>query len=136
MSLFKNLPLEVAKTVVDFPLENPGFIGAMPFGLINRTVIITPDGYIIQAEILGVKMGPIEMLTAPGELFSEVSLFIKEQMPKYGMILGLTAELLGYIIPLDQWAPGSGEVGESMSMSAYLVPVLTDGMLQVIAELS
>ncbi|KKK57657.1 hypothetical protein LCGC14_3052270, partial [marine sediment metagenome] len=42
-NLFKNLPLEVAKTVVDFPLENPGFIFAMLSGMIDRDVIITPD---------------------------------------------------------------------------------------------
>ena len=134
--LFKNLPLEVAKTLVNLPLENPSFIYAMLSGMINRDVIITPEGFLIQAEIFGIKMGPIEMVSVPGELFSEVSLFIKDQMPKYGMVLGLTTELLGYLIPQDQWSPGSGEVGESMSMSANLVPILTQGLLEVIATLA
>jgi len=133
--IFNNLPMEVAKTTVDLPLENPSFIYAMTRGLINRTVILTDKGYIVRTEVSGVKMGPIEMLTVPGELFSEIALFLKENMPKYGFLLGLTPEELGYIIPPEQWAPGTGEVGESMSMSVKIAPILTEALLQVITEL-
>ena len=80
-------------------------------------------------------MGPIEMVTVPGELFSEIALVVKSQMPRYGFLLGITPEQLGYIIPQDQWAPGSGEVGESNSMSYQMAPLITAALLEVVEAL-
>ncbi len=133
--IFENLPLEVAKTTVELPVENPGFLYLMMMGLIQRTVIPSNGGYLIQTEVSGVKMGPIEMLAVPGELFSEIALFLKAAMPPYGFLLGLTTELLGYIIPPDQWAPETGQIGESMSLGIQTAPILTDALLQVITDL-
>jgi hypothetical protein len=56
-------------------------------------------------------------------------------MPRYGFLLGLTTEELGYIIPPDQWDPAAGEVGESMSMGVQTAPVLMDALYQLIEEL-
>ena len=56
-------------------------------------------------------------------------------MPRYGFLLGLTPEQLGYIIPQDQWAPGTGEVGESNSMSYHMAPLITEALLEVVALL-
>ena len=133
--VFKNLPLEVAKVSVDLPLENQSFIWAILNGLIIRQIIPVDGGYIMQTEVSGIKMGPIEMLTVPGELFSELALLLKGNMPKYGFLLGLTTEALGYIIPPDQWNPGAGEVGESMSVGPKTAPILVDALLQTISEL-
>ena len=104
-------------------------------GLIIREIIPVDGGYLIQTEVSGIKMGPIEMLTVPGELFSELALFLKGNMPKYGFLLGLTTEAIGYIIPPDQWNPGAGEVGESMSVGPKTAPILVDALLQTISEL-
>jgi hypothetical protein len=75
------------------------------------------------------------MLTVPGELFSEDSLFLKQYMPKFGLLLGLTTEELGYIIPPNQWNPGAGEVGESMSMGSKVEPILMEVLLEIISDL-
>ena len=132
---FRNLPLEVAKVEVHLPVENPGFLYLISMGLMQRELIPYDDGYALQAEVSGLKMGPIMMLSVPGELFSEISLSLKEQMPRYGMVLGLTTELLGYIIPPDQWAPGTGEVGESTSLGVRTAPILVEALEQVIKAL-
>lgn len=75
------------------------------------------------------------MVTVPGELFSEIALIVKSEMLKYGFILGLTPEQLGYIIPQDQWAPGTGVVSESNSMSSLIAPLITNAMFEVVEAL-
>ena len=133
--VFKNLPLHTVQVSLELPIENPGFVFLMTNGLIIRDVYLTEEGWKLTTYISGVRMGPIEMVTVPGELFSEISLFVKGYMPKYGFLLGLTPEQLGYIIPQDQWAPGSGEVGESNSMSSQMAPLITDALVEVIEAL-
>jgi len=133
--VFKSLPLQTIQISLELPIENVGFIYLMTNGLIIREVYLTEEGWKLTTYISGVRMGPIEMVTVPGELFSEISLHVKSYMPKYGFLLGLTPEQLGYIIPQDQWAPGSGEVGESMSMSYQMAPLITDALLEVVEAL-
>jgi hypothetical protein len=133
--LFKNLPMKTTKRNVNLPLENQGFIYLMLNKLIIRTIIPVDGGYVVPVELSGIKMGPIEMLTVPGELFSEDSLFLKQYMPKFGLLLGLTTEELGYIIPPNQWNPGANEVGESMSMGSKVEPILMEVLLEIISDL-
>ncbi|MFX1464785.1 MAG: neutral/alkaline non-lysosomal ceramidase N-terminal domain-containing protein [Promethearchaeota archaeon] len=133
--VFKNLPLQLVQISLELPIENPGFIYLMTHGLILREVYLTEEGWKLTTFISGVRMGPIEMVTVPGELFSEISLLVKSYMPKYGFLLGLTPEQLGYIIPQDQWAPGTGEVGESNSMGYQMAPLITEALLEVVAAL-
>lgn len=133
--VFKNLPLQTTQISLELPIENSGFVFLMTNGLIQRDVYLTEDGWKLTTFISGIRMGPIEMVTVPGELFSEIALVVKSQMPKYGFLLGITPEQLGYIIPQDQWAPGSGEVGESNSMSYQMAPLITAALLEVIEAL-
>ncbi|MHA1988819.1 MAG: hypothetical protein ACW98D_19545 [Promethearchaeota archaeon] len=133
--VFNNLPVQLVQISLELPIENPGFVYLMTNGLILREVYLTEEGWKLTTFISGVRMGPIEMVTVPGELFSEISLLVKSYMPKYGFLLGLTPEQLGYIIPQDQWAPGTGEVGESNSMSYDMAPLITDALLEVVAAL-
>ncbi|GAG76129.1 unnamed protein product, partial [marine sediment metagenome] len=70
-----------------------------------------------------------------GELFSAISLFLKENLPKYGFLLGLTTEELGYIIPANEFGQDPGEIGESLSMGPQTAPIMIEGLLQIIAEL-
>jgi hypothetical protein len=108
----------------------------MTHGLLFREYYQDEEGYKLTTYISGVKMGPIEMVTVPGELFSEIALHVKSYMPKYGFLLGLTPEQLGYIIPQDQWAPNSGEVGESNSMGYPTAPLITEALLEVVQALN
>jgi len=133
--VFKNLPLQTTQISLELPIENFGFVYLMTNGLIMRDVYLTEDGWKLTTYISGVRMGPIEMVTVPGELFSEIALVVKSQMPRYGFLLGITPEQLGYIIPQDQWAPGSGEVGESNSMSYQMAPLITAALLEVVEAL-
>ena len=130
--VFKSLPLQLAQISLELPIENFGFVYLMTNGLMDRDVYLTEEGWKLTTFISGVRMGPIEMITVPGELFSEIGLFVKSYMPKYGFLLGLTPEQLGYIIPQDQWAPGSGEVGESNSMSYQMAPLITEALVEVV----
>jgi hypothetical protein len=133
---FKNLPLKVAKVIVDYPLDNPLFVMLVQYGIIQREIIqVGENEYIVRSELSGIKMGPIEMLTVPGELFSAISLFLKENLPKYGFLLGLTTEELGYIIPANEFGQDPGEIGESLSMGPQTAQIMIEGLLQIIAEL-
>jgi hypothetical protein len=134
--VFKNLPLQTVQISLEIPIENAGFIYLMTHGLLLREYYQDEEGYKLTTYVSGVKMGPIEMVTVPGELFSEIALYVKSYMPKYGFLLGLTPEQLGYIIPQDQWAPNSGEVGESNSMGYQTAPLITEALLEVVQALN
>jgi hypothetical protein len=133
---FKNLPMDVAKASVDIPLENEMFLYLIQIGWIRREAVPVDSGFIVRTEVFVVKMGPIEMATIPGEAFVEIGLLLKGVMAKYGFVIGLAPEELGYIVPLDQFDPTRYE--ESMSVTSktgQMGSLLTEALLQLIAQL-
>ena len=118
-------------------MDNYLFVLLVQMGVIERELIqIGENEYIVRSELSGVKMGPIEMLTVPGELFSAIALDLKEQMPKYGFLLGLTTEEMGYLVPADEWMQDPGEIGEDLSVGPQTAPIMIENLLQIIEELN
>lgn len=56
--LIASMPFEVAKTVLNLPLENEGFITRFNYGLIEHEFFKENDEYFIPVQVFGVKNCP------------------------------------------------------------------------------
>ena len=140
---FKHLPLKIAKDTLDLPLENLSYVGLI-LGYLplytGHTVkeifpLDDPNGppFGISTEVFVVKMGPIEFATMPGEFFVQTQLYLKSKMSKYGFVIGLAPEELGYIPYGEVFDPTRYE--ESMcvtSESGIMDGLLTDAIMDMI----
>ena len=130
---FKKLRFEVAKTVLNLPLENEGFIMLFNFGLIEREYFVENDKYYIPVEVFVMKMGPIQIATMPGEFFTPTQLMLKEALGEYGFVIGLAPEELGYIVSPDQFEPGRYEESMSVTSSTGVMdPMLVEALMGLI----
>jgi len=74
-------------------------------------------------EMFHLQLGGAELITIPGELLPEVSFEILERMKGYPrMIVGLTNDEIGYIIPPYDFR--SGDYEESMSLGPAAAPAV------------
>ncbi|MDP7033809.1 MAG: hypothetical protein QF752_04905 [Planctomycetota bacterium] len=94
-----------------------GRIGARPF---------------IPSRLFHLRLGPIEIVTIPGELFPELGKTIRQSMTgRNRILLGLTDGMVGYILPADQWTAKGYE--ESMSIGKETGPRLIEDMRALIS---
>ncbi len=109
----------IAKTL-PLPLKNTEFKLAAMIGLMKRG---TTGWMKMKSELAVVKIGPISLVTIPGELYPEILNggveapvgqdfnippvevpAIRDMMPgKYKFMFGLANDEIGYIIPKSQW---------------------------------
>jgi len=117
----------------------------------------------MKSELAVVKIGPISMVTIPGELYPEILNggieapegqdykilpvevpSIREMMPgKYKFMFGLANDEIGYIVPKSQWdekAPytygrDSGPYGEVNSLGPETAPTIHKNIKSMLEEL-
>jgi len=149
----------VAKTLA-LPLENTMFKLAAMLGVMKRG---TTGWMKMKSELAVVKIGPISMVTIPGELYPEILNggieapegqdykilpvevpSIREMMPgKYKFMFGLANDEIGYIVPKSQWdekAPytygrDSGPYGEVNSLGPETAPTIHKNIKSMLEEL-
>jgi len=97
----KNPGLFFARKIFYVPSDNPLYNTAA------RTPLITRQFYRghLQTEVNYIKIGPLEMLTFPGEAYPKIGLNIKQKMSgKYKWLIGLANDELGYLLyPEDHY---------------------------------
>lgn len=149
----------VAKTIL-FPLENTMFKLAAMLGVMKRG---TSGWMKMKSELAVVKIGPISMVTIPGELYPEILNggvespegqdfkiapvevpSIRELMPgKYKFMFGLANDEIGYIVPKSQWdqkAPytygrDGAPYGEVNSLGPETAPLIHKNVKALLEEL-
>jgi hypothetical protein len=149
----------VAKTF-SIPLNNPMFKLAAMIGIMKRG---TTGWMKMKSELAAVKIGPITIVTIPGELYPEILNggveapagqdfkiapvevpSIRELMPgKYKFMFGLANDEIGYIVPKSQWdekAPytygkDGHPYGEVNSMGSETAPIIHKNMKEILEEL-
>jgi hypothetical protein len=108
----------IVKTLT-LPIDNNMFKLATVLGVLNRG---TAGWMKMRTELAVLQVGPIAMVTIPGEVYPEIingdveappgndsvllrrSAPIREMMPgRYKFVLGLANDEIGYIIPKSQW---------------------------------
>jgi hypothetical protein len=102
--------LKISHKKVEFTVENKGFIDGYRAGILspyydmkNTNNVLRVDSTVSKIT-LGNKDKSIEMVTAPGEAITGLGLDLRKVMDnEYSMILGLTHDTLGYLIPENEW---------------------------------
>jgi hypothetical protein len=122
----KNIPpgLTIKSRNIQFKVENPGFIQAYKAGIISPFYEMkeNADGMFSESAItritFGNKNNNVEMITVPGEATTRLGLDLRDVMDgKNELILGLTQDSLGYLIPSDEWGTGrNSNYEESVSV--------------------
>lgn len=141
--------LAVAAKTIYVPMGNPLFKWAMTFGLIHPGIYW---GFKSRSEVDAVRLGEVEMLTVPGELYPEIAdggieapagqdfpiapvevppLRRDVMQGKMRMIIGLANDEIGYIIPKSQWDTKEprayepkGQYGEDNSGGPDVAPTI------------
>ncbi|MCX6222622.1 MAG: neutral/alkaline non-lysosomal ceramidase N-terminal domain-containing protein [Bacteroidia bacterium] len=149
----------VAKTIL-FPLDNTMFKLAAILGVMKRG---TSGWMKMKSELAVIKIGPISMITIPGELYPEILNGgveapegqdfkispvevppLRELMPgKYKFMFGLANDEIGYIVPKSQWdakAPytygrDSRPYGEVNSLGPETAPLIHKNIKAMLEEL-
>jgi hypothetical protein len=149
----------IAKTL-PIPLDNTLFKLAAMTGVMKRG---TTGWMNMKSELSVVKIGPISLVTIPGELYPEILNggvespegqdylippvevpSIREMMPgKYKFMFGLANDEIGYIIPKSQWdekspftyGRDSRPYGEVNSLGPETAPVIHKNIKAMLEEL-
>ncbi|MBU8918870.1 neutral/alkaline non-lysosomal ceramidase N-terminal domain-containing protein [Bacillus sp. FJAT-29953] len=110
---------------VTFPVENPSFIFAKNMGLFNGYAAMRQEGlqYFFDSKISRITLGKgknaVEMVTLPGEAVTNLGLNIRDLMPgNHKLLLGLTHDTLGYLIPESEWSTTAYEETVSLGRKA------------------
>ena len=113
--------ISIKTTNVTFPVQNPAFLYANRLGWFNGYFDMRQDGknYYVDSKISRITLGKgantVEMVTLPGEALTNLGLDIRKMMPgKHKMLLGLTQDTLGYLIPENEW--NGSEYEEQVSL--------------------
>lgn len=143
------------------PIGNNMFKLATALGILNRG---TTGWMKMRTELAVLKMGPISLVTIPGEVYPEIinggveapvgndfGLHpvevppVREMMPgKYKFIFGLANDEIGYIIPKSQWDVKSpytynredSPYGEENSLGPETAPLLHANLKEMLTAIS
>ncbi|HSO85914.1 MAG TPA: neutral/alkaline non-lysosomal ceramidase N-terminal domain-containing protein [Draconibacterium sp.] len=152
--------ISVVVRTIPMKIENTMFKLGAALGIMKRGTV----GWMkMRSELAVVKIGPISLVTIPGEIYPEIinggveapegSDFgvaphevppIREMMPgKYKLVLGLGNDEIGYIIPKSQWdvkAPytysrDNSPYGEENSLGPETAGVIHSNLKEMLGEL-
>jgi len=104
---------------VEIPVTNPRFVA---FELTGRKRSYRGR---LPTELFLIRLGGVELLSVPGELLPELSFEILERMRgSPSLIVGLTNDQIGYILPAYDFR--MGEYEESMSLGPAAGPIIVE----------
>lgn len=111
------------KAEVWIPLENEDLVLAQKLELMSRVIY----GDTVRSEIDYIELGPLRMVTIPGEALPAVGFRIKELLKvKHPFILGLSMDELGYILPKEYWSDPLYEYERSVSAGPKTADVVVE----------
>jgi hypothetical protein len=120
------LSLLCTRRPVEIPVTNPKLIA---FEMMGRKRSYRGR---LAADMFHIRLGAAELLTVPGELLPELSFEILERMQGHpSLIVGLTNDELGYIIPAYDFR--AGEYEESMSLGPAAGPIIVEAARRLVA---
>jgi hypothetical protein len=111
---------------ISFEVQNAAFIGAYKLGIFSGYANLREDTgrFFIDSRVVRLRLGndqkQVEMVSIPGEAVTLLGLDIREKMNgEHNVVMGLTHDSLGYLIPKDEWLTGrNNNYEETVSMSA------------------
>ncbi|MER3472877.1 MAG: hypothetical protein C4335_02330 [Armatimonadota bacterium] len=128
----KQAPIAVQRAEVSIPLENERFKQAARAGLFPEPVLQTDE---VTTEVMHVTLGPVEMVTIPGEALPNIGFQLKRHMkgtPK--LVIGLANDELGYILTEADYGLKLYEYETSMSVGEKAGRLVADKLLALIQQ--
>ncbi|MDQ7054743.1 MAG: neutral/alkaline non-lysosomal ceramidase N-terminal domain-containing protein [candidate division KSB1 bacterium] len=111
-------------------VDNANFLKLYEMRIISRPFV---DG-MVETEVGVLQIGPALAGTIPGEALPKIGLAIKDAMrAPYKMVIGLTNDELGYLIPSADWQPQSYE--ESMSLGREAGDAVRAAIIALLQEI-
>jgi putative sterol carrier protein len=123
----REAPLAIQRAEVTIPLENEKFKQAAQAGIFSEPVLQTDA---VTTEVMHVTLGPVEMVTIPGEALPNIGFQLKRHMkgnPK--LVIGLANDELGYILTEADYGLQLYSYETSMSIGEKAGRVVTDNLL-------
>lgn len=121
--------LHVQRKVIHIPVENFNFKLAQRLGLLNREFFNNE----IRSEVNLVQLGPLQIVTNPGETLPEVGLQVKDLMTaKYKCIFALGSDELGYILEPEMFKNKEYKYEASMSCGSKTATIMLDAINHLI----
>ncbi|MCS6831481.1 MAG: neutral/alkaline non-lysosomal ceramidase N-terminal domain-containing protein [Armatimonadota bacterium] len=124
--------LTIQRAEVTIPLENERFRQAARAGLFPEPVLQTDE---VTTEVMHVTLGPVEMVTLPGEALPNIGFQLKRHMkgnPK--LVIGLANDELGYILTEADYGLPLYRYETSMSVGEKAGRVVTDKLLAMVQQ--
>lgn len=105
--------LTVAHESLDLPLSNWQFQLAWSIGWLRYQQAWAGVVPVMRTRVSVIRLGDVTLLTAPGEVTTRLA----QRLAEADVLLGLTHDSLGYLIPRDEWQTGRNEnYEESVSL--------------------
>jgi hypothetical protein len=104
-------------------------------GIEERPLISRDETTLLPTLCSYVRIGDIQMLTAPGEMMTRLALPLRSSLDApHRMMLGLTHDALGYFIPRDEFMTGrNNNYEESVSMGFHAGALLSEKLVELSA---
>ncbi len=113
------------------PVENQMFLDLGKQGLIGGTF----QGTDVLTEMMSVQLGPLQIVTVPGEVSTTIGLAIKKRMPgPYRMVIGLGNDELGYIMTPQEWGEEMFEYERTVSVGSQAGPLVLDHARKLLTD--
>lgn len=153
-------PLQIEAKTITLPVKNPIFRIASSIGLLKRGMT---GWFKATSEVAGIRFGPATWLSIPGEMYPEIVYGGIEAPPgqdfdiepvetpplqefmvgKYHYYIGLSNDLVGYIIPKSEWDnkepwlyhDNSSPYGEENSLGPETGPILYKELKEILFKI-
>jgi hypothetical protein len=121
--------LALSRREVEIPLENEGFKLLLAGKVLDGE---SPDGKI-HTEVWRMALGPITLVSIPGEILPRPALALKSKMPgRFPMVVALGNDELGYILDPDDFERPLYKYEKSMSVGKEAWPRLHAAALELL----
>jgi len=126
--------LNIQRAEVNIPLENERFKQAARAGLFPEPVLQTDE---VTTEVMHIVLGPVQMVTLPGEAFPNIGFQLKRHMKgDVKMVVGLANDELGYILSEADYGLKLYEYETSMSVGEKAGRVVTDKLIAMAQQVA
>jgi len=128
----ENPTLDITRRLIRFPVENDGFVYLSEKGFLKRTF---HNGQMY-SETWRIGIGPLEMVTVPGEILPALGFEIKGEIMqgRHKMILGLANDEIGYIMNAADWQDPLYEYERSVSLGSQTGGILIENIKKLYPE--
>lgn len=122
-------PLLLTSEAIDLPIEHPQWRQVVDAGLLEYDVVTREERPCIETRVSYLRLGDgpaLQALSLPGEAVTRLGQAIRTLFSApHGLLLGLTHDTLGYLMPDDEWKTGrNNDYEESVSLGPNTGPAV------------